>query len=98
MTEQYQQELKNGAGRFLNLEWSGASATEVSRSLAAKVLADIPKVWAEKSIQEYGVLNLAVVVPSQLDTYLLTNAEYVVVGDYLREFAEQLKDAAVIVP
>jgi len=37
---------------------------------------------------------LAVVVPSQLDTYLLTNAEYVVVGDYLREFAEQLKDAA----
>jgi len=94
LTDQYQQELKNGAGRFLNLEWSGASATEVSRSLAAKVLADIPKVWAEKSIQEYGVLNLAVVVPSQLDTYLLTNAEYVVVGDYLREFAEQLKDAA----
>ena len=94
LTEQYQQELKNGAGRFLNLEWSGASVTEVSRSLAAKVLADIPKVWAEKSIQEYGVLDLAVVVPSQLDTYLLTNAEYVVVGDYLREFAEQLKDAA----
>ena len=94
LNEQYQQELKNSVGRFLNLEWSGESAAKVSSSLAAKVLADIPKVWAQNSIQEYGVLDLKVVVPSQLDNYLLNNAEYVVVGDYLREFAKQLKSAA----
>jgi hypothetical protein len=94
LNEQYQQELKNGVGRFLNLEWSSETVAKVSSSLAAKVLADIPKVWAQNSIQEYGVLDLKVVVPSQLDNYLLNNAEYVVVGDYLREFAKQLKSAA----
>jgi hypothetical protein len=95
LDEQYQQETRNSNGRFLMLQWSGDSAAKVSKAVAQKVLADIPKQWASVSIQEYGVLDLEVVVPSKLDQYLLDTAEYIVVGDYLRDFARQLKVAAL---
>jgi hypothetical protein len=96
LDEQYQQETRNSNGRFLLLQWSGDSAAKVSKAVAHKVLADIPKQWASVSIQEYGVLDLEVVVPSKLDNYLLDTAEYIVVGDYLRDFARQLKVAALV--
>ena len=95
LDEQYQQETRNSNGRFLMLQWSGDSAAKVSKAVAQKVLADIPKQWASVSIQEYGVLDLEVVVPSKLDQYLLDTVEYIVVGDYLRDFARQLKVAAL---
>ena len=57
------------------------------RDVASKVLADIPAIWAEKTIRDKGVLdiNIPISTAKTLNKDLIENVEYMIVSDLLDE-------------
>ena len=57
------------------------------KDVASKVLADIPAVWAERTIRDKGVLdiNIPIATAKTLNVELIEHVEYMIVSDLLKE-------------
>jgi hypothetical protein len=90
----YKTELAADTGRYLRLGFQVSSLAGLDANQVNNVLADLPRVWAENAINSKGVLDLTIVVPPQVDQYILDNSEFVVVAEYLRNYASKLLKSA----
>jgi hypothetical protein len=94
LNTRYKTELAADTGRYLKLGFQVSSLAGLNANQVYKVLADLPRVWAENAINSKGVLDLTIVVPPQVDQYILDNSEFVVVAEYLRSYASKLLKSA----
>lgn len=94
LNTRYKAELEADTGRYARITYTAPALGGESAAVIQNMLLSLPRIWAEHSIKSKGVLALDVVVPPQVDQYILDNSEFVVIADYLRGYASKLMDTA----
>lgn len=91
---QFARELKNASARFASLNVVYELSKALPDEFMLRVVEAIPNEWARLSIENYGVLDIGLAVPDELDLVQMERAEYVVNVDYLSDFQERLLKVA----
>ncbi|BDX07595.1 Wzz/FepE/Etk N-terminal domain-containing protein [Planctobacterium marinum] len=94
LNQQFSMELKNASLRFARLYFSSQLSKALPEDLALRILAAIPDEWAQRSISTYGVLDMGISLPDDIDTTQLTRNEYIASVEYLSDFNQRLVEVA----
>lgn len=94
LNSKYATEIKQDSVGFVRLTFAQNGSNLLPSSVVNKVLLDTLNYWANFAITQQGVLDVAIVVPGEVDDYILENSEYVVISEYLSDIARQIKTAA----
>jgi hypothetical protein len=69
--------------RFAKINFSVNATIAIPSNTLHSILVAIPETWAKESIENYGVLDIAIAKPGEIDRNLIDNYEYIVAAQYL---------------
>jgi len=90
----YAKALTIASLRFAKITLNIASNTAIPNNTLHTILIAIPETWAKESIENYGVLDIAIARPGQLDQSLIDDYEYIIAAQYLNDHLRYITASA----
>jgi hypothetical protein len=90
----YAKALTVASLRFAKITLRVDSSITIPANVLHAILIAIPETWAKESIENYGVLDIAIARPGQLDRSLIDDYEYIVAAQYLDDHLRYITESA----